>query len=182
MDLKTLHIAGYKNLVDTRLTFDTGETPITIIGNNGTGKSNLIEALLHIFVGLYYDRPPDFDFHLQYEAHNKTIEISRSLESGSYEAIVDGWPLNNVLGSRNGRASPTGCRRSLPRCSPTTPAPATGWKTSSSDTTAATIWLPRSSVGATPDALASRHRHGTQERPDCIPTLERGNEAEAANA
>jgi len=56
MDLKTIHIAGYKNLVETRLTFETSETPITIIGSNGTGKFSLIEALLHIFVGLYYDR------------------------------------------------------------------------------------------------------------------------------
>lgn len=73
MDLKSVHIAGYKNLVDTRLTFETSDTPITIIGNNGTGKSNLIEALLHIFVGLYYDSPPEFDFHLQYEAHTRHL-------------------------------------------------------------------------------------------------------------
>jgi ABC-type cobalamin/Fe3+-siderophores transport system ATPase subunit len=96
MDLKTLHVVDYKNLVDTRLTFETSETPITIIGNNGTGKSNLIEALLHIFVGLYYDRPPDFDFQLQYEAHNKVVEISRSLETGGYEVMVDGGPLSNT--------------------------------------------------------------------------------------
>ncbi len=96
MDLKTLQIAGYKNLVNTQLTFETSETPITIIGNNGTGKSNLIEALLHIFVGLYYDRPPDFDFHLQYEAHNKAVEITRNLEPGGYEVIIDGRPLSNA--------------------------------------------------------------------------------------
>jgi len=66
-----MHIAGYKNLVDTRLTFEISDTPITIVGNNGTGESNLIEALLHIFVGPYYDRPPDNDFQLQYEAPNK---------------------------------------------------------------------------------------------------------------
>lgn len=95
MDLKTIHIAGYKNLVDTRLTFETSETPITIIGNNGTGKSNLIEALLHIFVGLYYDKPPEFDFHIQYDAHNKAVEINGSKEFGSYEVFVDGRPMSN---------------------------------------------------------------------------------------
>ncbi|MBT3045995.1 MAG: AAA family ATPase [Candidatus Thiodiazotropha sp. (ex Codakia orbicularis)] len=96
MDLKTLHIAGYKNLVDTRLIFETSETPITIIGNNGTGKSNLIEALLHIFVGLYYDKPPEFDFHIQYDAHNKAVEINGSQETGGYEVIVDGRPMSNT--------------------------------------------------------------------------------------
>ena len=84
MELKSIHIVGYKNLIDTRLTLETSHTPICIIGNNGTGKSNLIEALLHIFVGLYYDKPPDFDFHIQYDAHNKAVEISRSQESGGY--------------------------------------------------------------------------------------------------
>jgi len=41
------------------------------------------------------------------------------------------------------------------------------------------LWLPRSSVGAIRDAPASRGltpEDGPLERPDCIPTLERGNE------
>ena len=41
------------------------------------------------------------------------------------------------------------------------------------------LWLPRSSVGASRDAPASRSltpEDGSLERPDCIPTLERGNE------
>ena len=96
MELKTVHIAGYKNLVDTRLTFETRETPISIIGNNGTGKSNLIEALLHIFVGLYYDNPPEFNFHIQYEAHNKEVEISKGMDSDGYKVVVDGVLLSNA--------------------------------------------------------------------------------------
>jgi len=60
MNLEYVRIGGYKNLVDTELAINSGEMPVTIIGNNGTGKSNLIEALLHIFVGLYNDRPPEF--------------------------------------------------------------------------------------------------------------------------
>lgn len=96
MDLKTIHITGYKNLVNTRLTFETSETHITIVGNNGTVKSNLIEALLHIFVGLYYDRPPEFDFHIQFKSHNKAVDIRHSVESGRYEVIVDDTQLSNT--------------------------------------------------------------------------------------
>lgn len=95
MDLKTLYIAGYKNLVDTRLTFESREIPTAIIGNNGTGKSNLIEALLHIFIGLYYDHTPDFDFHVKYEAHNKVVEVSGGQESDDYEVIIDDRPFSN---------------------------------------------------------------------------------------
>lgn len=96
MELKTIHITGYKNLVDTRLSFETSETPITIIGNNGTGKSNLIEALLHIFVGLYYDKPPEFDFYIKYNAHNKVVEVNGSRESSGYKVVVDGRPISNT--------------------------------------------------------------------------------------
>jgi predicted ATPase len=90
MRLEYVHISGYKNLIDTRLVFETSETPITIIGNNGTGKSNLIEALLHIFVGLYYGKPPEFDFHIKYAAHNKQVEVQNSVQEGHFTVTVDG--------------------------------------------------------------------------------------------
>ena len=97
MKLEYIHIAGYKNLVDTELTFENSEMPIAIIGNNGTGKSNLIEALLHIFVGLYYDRSPDFNFHIRYSAHNKTVELRNSIQDESY-SVTPGVRL--VVASR----------------------------------------------------------------------------------
>lgn len=99
MKLEYVHIAGYKNLVDTELIFENSEMPIAIIGNNGTGKSNLIEALLHVFVGLYYDRPPDFNFHIRYSAHNKTVELRNSIQDESYSVTVDGtlWAHSHFI-------------------------------------------------------------------------------------
>lgn len=96
MDLKYVYISGYKNLVDTTLAFASSETPVTIIGNNGTGKSNLIEALLHIFVGLYYDKPPEFGFHIQYEAHNKVVEIRSGVDSSDYVVTVDDMLISHA--------------------------------------------------------------------------------------
>ena len=58
MQLKSVYIDGYKNLINTSIDFQKTDIPMAIIGNNGTGKSNLIEALLHIFIGLYFDDPP----------------------------------------------------------------------------------------------------------------------------
>lgn len=100
MDLKYVRIRGYKNLIDTTIEFQASETPLTIIGNNGTGKSNLIEALLHIFVGLYYDQPLEFNFELRYTAHNKSIEVTKSVEADGFTVKVDGSPWSNAQFNR----------------------------------------------------------------------------------
>jgi len=71
MKLEKIYIDGYKNLKQTSIEVQSADIPLAIIGNNGTGKSNLIEALLHVFIGLYYDDPPSFNFELEYKAHNK---------------------------------------------------------------------------------------------------------------
>lgn len=78
MQLKHVRIRGYKNLVDATIEPEGSQIPLAIIGNNGTGKSNLIEALLNIFVGLYYNDPPKFDYELSYEAHGHDVEIAKN--------------------------------------------------------------------------------------------------------
>ncbi len=89
MQLKKVYIDGYKNLIQTSIEIQSIDIPLSIIGNNGTGKSNLIEALLHIFIGLYFDNPPDFNFRLEYEAHNKNINIKQQIELNIYSIQVD---------------------------------------------------------------------------------------------
>lgn len=95
MKLEYVHIAGYKNLVDTELTFIDGKMPVTIIGNNGTGKSNLIEALLHIFISVYYGHSPEFNFRIRYTAHNKKVEIFNSIAQENYNVTVDDEPWSH---------------------------------------------------------------------------------------
>lgn len=90
MQLKKVSIDGYKNLIQSSIELQSTDIPLAIIGNNGSGKSNLMEALLHIFIGLYYNDPPDFDFSLEYEAHNKHVSIIRQREANLYSLTVDG--------------------------------------------------------------------------------------------
>lgn len=90
MKLEYLWIDGYKNLIDSRIEFDTSASPTAIIGNNGTGKSNLIEALLHIFTGLYYDTPPEFDFEISYTTHGKNVQVVKKNSDAIYSITVDG--------------------------------------------------------------------------------------------
>lgn len=87
MRLKKIYINGYKNLIDTSIEFNTDENLIAIIGNNGTGKSNLIEALIHIFLGLYYLKPPEFKYQIEYDAHGKSVSINNMKHDDGYPTI-----------------------------------------------------------------------------------------------
>jgi len=49
MRLKSLYIGQYKNLRDFSLRFDGDSFIDVFVGKNGTGKSNLFEALIEIF-------------------------------------------------------------------------------------------------------------------------------------
>lgn len=77
MRLKHIYISEYKNLKDFSLEFD-GESFIDIfVGKNGTGKSNLFEALIEIFRLLFEDNyEVKFDFKLLYELEGKEIFVS----------------------------------------------------------------------------------------------------------
>ena len=79
MRLRSLYISDYKNLKAFNLTFD-GESFLDIfVGKNGTGKSNLFEALTEIFSHLYEfeKRGGDFDFayKINYEIDGEDILI-----------------------------------------------------------------------------------------------------------
>lgn len=71
MRLKSLTIGHYKNLEDFTLSFDGSSFIDVFVGKNGSGKSNLFEALIEIFRHLYeYDKEksdPGFSYSIQYE-------------------------------------------------------------------------------------------------------------------
>lgn len=56
MKLKRLQISGYKNIRDCDIEFTQSPLINAVIGSNGSGKSNLIEAILHILVGCYFEK------------------------------------------------------------------------------------------------------------------------------
>ncbi len=53
MRLTSLHIGQYKNLRNFSLSFDGGSFFDVFVGKNGTGKSNLFEALIEIFRAMF---------------------------------------------------------------------------------------------------------------------------------
>lgn len=77
MKIKKLKIDGYKNL-DLKL--EHTSDIVAIIGNNGSGKSNLLESLSLIFKSLYTENYNlSFDYDIEYlNSKNETIKINKS--------------------------------------------------------------------------------------------------------
>lgn len=78
MRIKNLKIlSDYRNLRGLDLKFDDKFNTNVIIGNNGSGKSNILEALSSIFSNLYSINPKyEFSFFLRYEIDNNDVKIS----------------------------------------------------------------------------------------------------------
>ena len=98
--LKHLKIKGFKNLTGENQWFEldfTDKDGITVlIGNNGSGKSNVLEALSAIFIGLYKigtpQRKPTFSYSIEYSIGTEVVtDIKIELINGTY-----GFYLNDV--------------------------------------------------------------------------------------
>ena len=57
----------FKNLDQVRINFDENELMTVVVGWNGAGKSNVIEALVSIFRNLDLGESPTFAFDIQYK-------------------------------------------------------------------------------------------------------------------
>jgi predicted ATP-dependent endonuclease of OLD family len=67
MRLKRLHINGFKNLNDFEIEFDNKDGITVLIGNNASGKSNILEAISAIFANLYNKEIKiNFDYEIEY--------------------------------------------------------------------------------------------------------------------
>ncbi|CAM2067740.1 AAA family ATPase [Sulfidibacter corallicola] len=87
MKLLRLWIDRFKNLRNCEIHFERAFLLNTFIGGNGSGKSNLIEAILHILLDTYLNKTPPFDFRLEYEAQRRHIVLSAT--EGCLRSIVD---------------------------------------------------------------------------------------------
>lgn len=80
MRLKSLNISQYKNLKDFDLSFDGSSFIDVFVGKNGSGKSNLFEALIQIFRHLYeYDGTSaniNFSYMIVYEINDQETKIA----------------------------------------------------------------------------------------------------------
>lgn len=75
MRLQKLKIKQFKNLNDLTIRFDSNSDTCVMLGGNGTGKSNIIEALVAIFADVDLKRKPSFGYELIYQCRNKRVNI-----------------------------------------------------------------------------------------------------------
>ncbi|MEW5786409.1 MAG: AAA family ATPase [Pseudomonadota bacterium] len=105
MQLRYLAIPNFRNLREVELTFATQLSPLpsrpdeaakpirshALIGQNGTGKSNLIEALITIFRDVDLDQEAAFDYTLEYEVRGHTVCIQTDVDKQKRPYVwVDG--------------------------------------------------------------------------------------------
>jgi predicted ATPase len=75
MKLDYLKIDKFKNLNNFEVDFDQKSQTTVLVGRNGSGKSNLLEALTIIFRDLDLGQPPSFSYELRYFCRDYHIKI-----------------------------------------------------------------------------------------------------------
>lgn len=89
MKLKRLEIKKYKNLIDFSADFESGKGLSILIGNNGSGKSIVLEAISGIFVNAYSAKAiHKFVYSLTYEIKGKEVKLEQTIYRCQY--YVDG--------------------------------------------------------------------------------------------
>jgi len=76
MRIDRVYIDGFRNLRDIEADFDEGRLTTVVIGQNGSGKSNLIEAIVEIF--RHVDLPTGsvrFTFEIEYVIRGRKVRI-----------------------------------------------------------------------------------------------------------
>lgn len=92
MRLQTLEIERFKNLSELTLQFDSASDTCVMLGGNGVGKSNLIEALAFIFADVDLRRKPSFGYELVYECRNKIVCIRAAIDDKYPSVLLNGIP------------------------------------------------------------------------------------------
>src|ERR1700722_16273905 len=95
MRLDKVYVDGFKNLIDVTIDFDESRLTTVIIGQNGAGKSNLIEAITTIFrwIDLRRDEPR-FRYQVDYHIGPHTICLSNLLDRLTIQ--VDGTTVTRA--------------------------------------------------------------------------------------
>lgn len=75
MRLVNVRIEEFKNLKELYVDFDQDSPYTVLVGENGAGKSNLIEALTLIFRNLDLDNPAPFAYEVEYLCRGNQVKV-----------------------------------------------------------------------------------------------------------
>ncbi|WP_217543177.1 AAA family ATPase [Vibrio metschnikovii] len=91
MKLDKLWISEFKNLKNIEIDFDQNELVTVVIGWNGAGKSNVIEALVIIFRDLDLHKAPSFSYKLEYLCRGNRVIVEAketAVKKDQYKVLV----------------------------------------------------------------------------------------------
>lgn len=132
MQLQRLKIPEWRNLRDFEITFTGSATDEdgtnrvfrthALIGQNGSGKSNMLEALVTIFRDLDLNEPTPFDYELDYSRKydNQIYEIRIVNTNPSQLTVtingepVNPWLLSDRYGETDGKPERGSARKYMP--------------------------------------------------------------------
>lgn len=96
MRLDRVYIDGFKNLKQAEVNFDESHLTTVIIGQNGTGKSNLIEAIVDVFRFTDLNKvAPRFLYEVDYRLDGKHIRLSNL--TGSATITCNGEKVSRTV-------------------------------------------------------------------------------------
>ncbi|MEH6458109.1 MAG: AAA family ATPase [Cocleimonas sp.] len=91
MKLKELTIPNYKGFVNFTTTFDQNSPTTTVIGQNGVGKSNLIEIIVLIFRSIDLGEKTEFSYTLIYECRGHDVQVRFDVDDAKKNIVnIDG--------------------------------------------------------------------------------------------
>jgi predicted ATPase len=80
MRIDWLKLPKFRNLVDFAVDFDQDSSRQVIVGRNGVGKSNLLEAVTRIFRDLDLEVTTTFPYEIQYFCHDRLVRIKNEIK------------------------------------------------------------------------------------------------------
>lgn len=121
MKLIELKLKNYKNIADITIDFGMGAGLTMLVGNNGSGKSNILEAISGIFHDayktdyLFFDAANNADYEISYTFDTEKISIYRTNGRRAFfveekqipreRFVREGYLPNNVIGIYSGEES-----------------------------------------------------------------------------
>lgn len=112
MRVISVDLPSFKNLRNFQISFDQSASVSVLVGRNGAGKSNLLEALTVIFRDLDLGTPPSFPYRLVYEVRGYIVEVVSAYETSGelrVSATVDGKvvPTTKFVGAAGAEFRPS---------------------------------------------------------------------------
>lgn len=98
MKVDKLHIRSrFKNLENVIVDFDENNLMTVVVGRNGSGKSNVLEALVSIFRNLDLGEPPAFSYELTYRLGKQETDSESQEVKRWNEVVIDAEPSRGTL-------------------------------------------------------------------------------------